>query len=52
MIHAKLAWHSLAHHLQQYLPFIITNSILIAINYIFIVLSVQRFSMATISARL
>lgn len=52
MIHAKLAWHSLAHHLQQYLPFIITNSILIAINYIFIALSVQRFSMATISARL
>lgn len=52
MIHIKLAWHNLTHHLQQYLPFIIANSILIAINYIFITLSISTLSMATACARL
>ena len=52
MIHTKLAWHSLTHHQQQYLPFIIANSILIAINYIFITLSMHTLSLATVSARL
>lgn len=52
MIHTKLAWHSLTHHQQQYLPFIIANSILIATNYIFITLSMHTLSLATVSARL
>ncbi|KRL01117.1 FtsX-like permease family protein [Liquorilactobacillus capillatus] len=35
MIHLKLAWHGVTHHKQEYGPFLLASSVLIAINFIF-----------------
>ncbi|WP_311407450.1 ABC transporter permease [Liquorilactobacillus uvarum] len=35
MIHLKLAWHGVTHHKQEYGPFLLASIVLIAINFIF-----------------
>ncbi|KRM97051.1 efflux ABC transporter, permease protein [Liquorilactobacillus aquaticus DSM 21051] len=35
MVHLKLAWHGVTHHKQEYGPFLLASVVLIAINFIF-----------------
>lgn len=42
MIHLKLAWHGITHHKQEYGPFLLASVVLIAINFIFWNISMNK----------
>ena len=35
MIHIRLAWHGIIHHRQQFGPFLLASTVLMAVNFTF-----------------